>query len=332
MITDLSELSINLIQSLQALGNWLVPLMKFFTFLGVEEFYFLVMPVLIWAVDYSLGLRVGVMLLLSSGFNNILKMSFRQPRPYWYSTEVKNLGQPWPGFGIPSGHSMTPVSTYGLLATAIKKNWAKIVIWVIIFFIGFSRLFLGVHFLQDVLAGWAFGFLLLWLFLRYEERINSWFNGKSTGARYGTIFGISIGLILVGVLIVSLAGDYSVPPTWEANADHPSDEPIDPFSLNSIVTSSATLFGLVSGSIWLGSRGGFNDEGTNLKRFLRFLLGFVGVLVLWMGLGEIFPRDPDFISYALRYLRYSLVGFWISGLAPALFIKFGLAKENRSPD
>ena len=328
MLTDLSELSINLIQTLQALGDWLIAPMKFFTFLGVEEFYLLVMPVLVWAVDYSLGLRMGVMLLLSSGFNDILKMSFHQPRPYWYSAEVKNLDQPWTGFGIPSGHSMTPVSTYGLLATALKRNWAKVVIWLVIFLIGFSRIVLGVHFLQDVLAGWAFGFILLRLFLRYEERVKSWFNTKSIGARLGTIFVISIGLIFLGALIVFLAGDFTIPQTWKANAAHPADEPIDPFNLDSLITSAATLFGLVSGSVWLGSRGGFNDEGEVWKRLTRFLVGLVGVLLLWKGLGSIFPGDADLLSYTLRYLRYALIGFWISGLAPALFMKFGLAKEN----
>jgi membrane-associated phospholipid phosphatase len=286
------------------------------------------MPVLVWAVDYSLGLRVGVMLLFSSSFNSILKMGFHQPRPYWYSAEVENLGQPWTGFGIPSGHSMTPVSTYGLLATEIKRNWAKVLIWVVIFLIGFSRLVLGAHFLQDVLAGWAFGFILLWLFLRYEERVKSWFNTKSIGARFGTIFGISVGLILVGALIVFLADDYTVPQTWQANAAHPSDEPIDPYNLDSLITSAGTLFGLVSGSVWLGSRGGFNDEGEVWKRLTRFLVGFIGVALLWKGLGSVFPREADLLSYSLRYLRYSLIGLWISGLAPALFMKFGLAKEN----
>lgn len=328
MITDLSELSINLIQSLQAIGDWLIPPMKFFTFLGVEEFYLLVMPVIIWAVDYSFGLRLGVMLLLSSSFNSILKMGFRQPRPYWSSADVKNLDQPWTDFGIPSGHSMTPASTYGLLATTFKRNWSKVLIWVIIFLIGFSRLVLGVHFLQDVLVGWAFGLILLWLFLRYEERVKEWFNTKRMGARIGTIFGISIGLVLVGALIVFLQGDYTVPQTWQANASHPPDKPIDPFSLDGLIASSATLFGLVSGSVWLGSRGVFNDEGTVWNRLIRFLVGVIGVALLWKGLGSIFPGDADFLSYALRYLRYSLIGFWISGLAPALFMKLKLAKEN----
>ena len=58
--------SLELTYWLQSLGSWLKPVMEFFTFLGEERFYLMVMPVLIWVVDYQLGFRVGVMLLLTS--------------------------------------------------------------------------------------------------------------------------------------------------------------------------------------------------------------------------------------------------------------------------
>jgi hypothetical protein len=46
---------------------------------------------------------------------------------------------------------------------------------------------------------------------------------------------------------------------------------------------------------------------------------------LWFGLGQIFPRDETLISYILRYMRYSLVGFWVIAGAPWLFFHFKLA-------
>ena len=54
---------------------------------------------------------------------------------------------------------------------------------------------------------------------------------------------------------------------------------------------------------------------------MRFVIGLVGVLVLWQGLGAVFPRDADVISYTLRFVRYALVGMWIMGAAPWLFIR-----------
>jgi hypothetical protein len=53
-------------------------------------------------------------------------------------------------------------------------------------------------------------------------------------------------------------------------------------------------------------------------------------LVLYIGLGSLFPETEDFLSYALRYVRYALIGFWISGFAPWLFVKVKLASPSRS--
>jgi hypothetical protein len=65
--------------------------------------------------------------------------------------------------------------------------------------------------------------------------------------------------------------------------------------------------------------------GPWLKRLLRYFLGLIGVLILYLGLGSLFPDSEMFISYSIRYIRYALIGFWISGFAPWLFIKLKLA-------
>jgi len=36
------------------------------------------------------------------------------------------------------------------------------------------------------------------------------------------------------------------------------------------------------------------------------------VLILWFGLGEIFPRNEDVLSFALRFARYALLGGWVA--------------------
>jgi hypothetical protein len=64
------------------------------------------------------------------------------------------------------------------------------------------------------------------------------------------------------------------------------------------------------------------------RRVLRFLIGVAGVLGLWAGLGALFPEGEFLLAYALRYLRYALVGAWISVLAPLVFIWFGLAEKE----
>ena len=75
------ESGLDLTLALQNAGDWIVSVMKGFTFLGTEDFY-IVFLVLVWAFDYSLSMRLGVMLMLTTALNSFFKMAFHQPRPY----------------------------------------------------------------------------------------------------------------------------------------------------------------------------------------------------------------------------------------------------------
>jgi hypothetical protein len=108
-------------------------------------------------------------------------------------------------------------------------------------------------------------------------------------------------------------------------------EVIDPINLEGAFTLGGTWLGLLGGAAWLVRRRGglVSTAGTPLQLGLRYLLGLVGVLVLWFGLGQVFPRGADWASYALRYFRYVLIGAWISAVAPLLFVRLGWAKPIR---
>ena len=144
------EIIINIF--LQSLGGWLNLAAQFFSFLGQEEFYILVLPVLYWCVNASWGIRIGVMLVLTVNLNSWLKLAFASPRPFWIDTRVKELAVET-SFGLPSGHAMNSASMWGLLARLLRKKWLTYSITAVIFLIGLSRISLGVHFTSDVLAG-----------------------------------------------------------------------------------------------------------------------------------------------------------------------------------
>jgi len=330
MITAILDSGVDLILLLQSLGNWLVAPMEFFTFLGTENFYLLVLPIVVWSIDFRLGLRIGVMLLLSGSLNALLKWTFHLPRPYWYDARVEGLVAE-SSFGVPSGHSQNPVAIYGLIAAFIRRGWAWAVALGLIFLIGVSRIVLGVHFYLDVFAGWAVGALLLLLFLKYEERVKQRLDQQSFGGKILTALAASLGIILLGVMVISFSDNVSVPDAWVANAlaDQP-DEVIDPLDIVGIITPAGSLFGLAVGAFWLAERGWFYSGGDYWKRGLRVLLGIAGTLIIWQGLGIVFPRDPNLISYVLRFLRYALTTFWISGLAPWVFIRTRLAEPPSS--
>ena len=327
MIERWMELSLSVISFLQTNFEWLVPVMEFFTFLGNEEFYLLIMPVLLWSIDYAMGLRLGVMLMLSGSLNTFLKFGFHQPRPYWVSAEIENLTSPMGSFGLPSGHSQNAASVFGLLVGLTKRKWLKGLLIFTIVMIAFSRLFLGVHSIQDILLGLLVGTMLLWIFLKLEQRLVVFYRGKKPWLRVGIAFLISVVLTSAGFLIVYLHSEFQLPTVWVNNAHmaHPQVE-ITPLSMDGLVTTTATLFGLIVGGIWVRETGGYKaNKGNFLQHVLRFLLGLAGVLMLWQGLGKVFPRTEDILGYCLRYIRYALVGLWISAIAPIIFMRLGLA-------
>lgn len=57
----------------------------------------------------------------------------------------------------------------------------------------------------------------------------------------------------------------------------------------------------------------------------RFLVGVAGVLILWKGLGSLLPEGETLVAFGFRYVRYALIGIWITGLAPATFVRLSLS-------
>jgi hypothetical protein len=303
--------------------------MKFFSFLGNTEFYLLVAPAILWCIDANLGLRLGLFLMIGGMVNSALKVAFHGPRPYWYSSNVKVVGCAENSFGVPSGHAQNGVVVWGTLAERIKSRAAWIIAIVVMFLIGISRIYLAVHFPHDVLLGWLFGAIMLWLLLRLERPVVSWLKHFQTGIQLALIFLFSLMLILIVIIAQLSMRGWTLPMDWINNAHlaFPNEDPINPLSYHNFLTSTGAFFGLAAGWIWISNLGGFSTNGPWLKRLLRYIVGLIGVLILYLGLGRLFPDSETFMSYAIRYIRYTLIGFWISGFAPWLFIKLKLASH-----
>lgn len=120
---------------------------------------------------FILANLIGVIL------NNLIKIIIRRPRPSQtipFSYEKS--------YSFPSGHSMMSMIFYGLIIyyifKTIKNRKFKVflssILSIIIIFIGISRIYLGVHYVTDVLGGFIFGIIYLYLFIKlldkYENR------------------------------------------------------------------------------------------------------------------------------------------------------------------
>lgn len=304
-------------------ASWLITIFKGITFLGNTEFYLIVMPALFWCIDATLGIRTGILLLVGGGLNSILKFAFQWPRPFWVTSRVTNLAKGI-SFGFPSGHAQNAASLWGLIGTSIRNKWFKWIVVLFIFLIGFSRIVLGVHFTHDVLVGWLVGALLLWVFLKLEQSVADWFKEKSLPVQVLAL-GLATSLLLIpAVLLVPPFDPPPVPQTWIEGAG----EVIEPYHYEGLLTTAGAFFGLGLGVILLTRSGGFDAGGPVWQRVLRYLVGLVGVLALYLGLGSIFPDEIDLISYTLRFIRYILIGFWIAFGAPKVFTLLKLVEDK----
>jgi undecaprenyl-diphosphatase len=112
--------------------------------------------------------RGALLLLLATGvaelFMAALKLLVARPRPPLEDARIVEAG-----FSFPSGHATVSATFYGTLAylliRRISADWLKTLIGVaaalIVLAVGVSRVYLGVHYPTDVLAGWALG--VFWL-------------------------------------------------------------------------------------------------------------------------------------------------------------------------
>ncbi len=316
---------------LQSMG-WLEMPMRFFTFLGSETFFLMVLPVVYWCIDASLGMRIGFILLFSNIFNGIIKLTLLAPRPYWIDAGVKALAAE-STFGAPSGHAQMATGIWGMAAAHFRRGSAWIVAAALVFLIGLSRIYLAVHFPTDVLLGWLLGGLTLWAFLALWEPVTAWVKGRTVFQQ--VLLGLLAPALLLlcnGLLVYNLRG-YVLPPEWLANAARAGEPLPAPLSMEGVLTASGVLLGLALGLVWLERAGGFQPSGPVWKRAMCFLVGFMGVAVLYFGLKVLAPSDASLLGSTWRFVRYALLGVWIAAGAPLTFIRLGLISGRiRPPD
>lgn len=317
----LLQWQLSLIAALQNMGG-LAGLMKLFSMLGEEQFFLLLMPLVYWCLDAGVGGKLAVVLLSSNWLAFSLKLAFHTPRPYWLG-KVSGLAAET-SYGLPSSHAQNATAIWLYLAYAIKKRWAWAAAIALALLISLSRLYLGLHFLTDVIGGWIIGGAFLALFIWLEPKVSRWLGNLPLWAQVGAAV---IASLVAALLPVALRGSLAAvadPAEWAAFAT-------DARSLEGAFTVAGALLGVGVGLAMAARWAQFSAGGPVAKRVIRFVVGFIGVLVLWLGLKAVFPDQPEALALIFRYIRYALTTWWAIFLAPWVFLKTRLADPaNRS--
>jgi membrane-associated phospholipid phosphatase len=254
------------------------------TSVGSEIFYTIALPLLYWVWSKEVGYRVGVVFLSSDFLNRYLKFVFRIPRPPATSTVRVIHPETGGGYAFPSGHAQGSTVFWGWLSSEARKRWLYTVGALAVVIVSASRIYLNVHWPQDVLGGIGIGFIVLavWaVIFRISQRNR-----------------LSLDLRILGCIFIPVVAYIVYPHETHMLA--------------------GVLMGLSLGRLLEDRFIGWKEKATLQQNVLKAFTGILGFLVLRYALKIIFP-DQGFFNI----LRYALAGLWVTLAAPWVFVQMG---------
>jgi len=152
------------------ISDTMTTIMKFITFFA-DPIWCILFSVLVIIFWKKIRKAFLINLILVFMLNYILKLIFSRARPIDINIITET------GYSFPSGHAMISLAIYGFLAYLLWKSdykYKKIgvsLLVLLIVLIGISRIYLGVHYTSDVIAGFivSLGYLLLFIDFIYPK-------------------------------------------------------------------------------------------------------------------------------------------------------------------
>lgn len=282
---------------------FLTALMSAITYLGSEVLIIGIACLTYWCLNKRAGNRMLLTLFVGILTNQILKITCCVRRPWVRDARVKPVESAIAGatgYSFPSGHSANSMCGYGSLTRESKLKRFRWLFWLLPVLIGFSRLYVGVHTIQDVLVSLALGvgtvFLMDWLSERMERT-----PGMDT---WVAVIGIALSIALA---------------LYARFKPYPDGKTVD-YSIDALKLAGGAV-GVFAG--WLYERHfiGFDTPDTTVKKLIRFLGGMLVLLAIMKGLK---PLLNSVLGLSVgSFVRYLLVGLFATTGWPLVFKKAG---------
>jgi membrane-associated phospholipid phosphatase len=308
---------------MQFLADHRTPLLtdffRFFTDIGEINGYILIATLIYVAFDKTLAIRLSVLILLTMSLNHILKIAIKNPRPF---VREGTFMQKWAvppdyardlamEYSTPSGHAMACAAFYSYLYACVKNRAVRIAAVILIVLIGLSRPYLGVHYFEDILLGWAIGLAVALIAIFYGDGISASWSRLSLGQQIVILVAGSAALWLATLAING----------WKIDAQP-----------RAFVAYCGSLTGVLIARPLELRFVNFDPRSSNvIFKLLRYALTVAAVLVTLRLLSTLFSSVADNYSlpgYALQYVRYAAATFVNIFLAPLIFTNLRLAKRQ----
>jgi len=280
------------------------------TMLGEEPIIIAILGFVFWSVNKIIGKRLAITVFISVGLNSILKIIFGRLRPFQVNQDIINLRPETSySYAMPSGHTQSAATIYFGLAYFFKKKSLWIIATILTVLVALSRMYLGVHYLTDVLVGGLLALGVIFLLNKWLDQV------KKPNKIYFIIGYLSLLVLLIFVIIKAITI---------------SDAHEFFLEIEQLAKMIGALNGFILG-IYLEERYvNFNNHKILYKNILRFIIGIVLVFAVRLSLKAIFDLiiNPDSISLTkfqaimaslLDYLRYAVMVVFGIGIYPRLF-------------
>ena len=148
-------------------GGFLAEFLKKMTFLGELNTALVLLAIVYWCVHKELGTYLMMGWSGNRLVNGALKVTACVYRPWIRDARIIPYGDSMTtatGYSFPSGHTMNAGTVFG--GVAVRKGtprMLRVLLWITVSLVAFSRIFLGVHTPQDILVGFAASILVMWL-------------------------------------------------------------------------------------------------------------------------------------------------------------------------
>ena len=264
------------------------------SFLGEEYVFIAIMGLVYWTYNKKFGEFLGLTLATTAVVNNVLKELFNAQRPFAeYPDRVNNLrSYTSTGRSFPSGHVQLFSTFYYGLVFYLKKKWVFVTVSIFVILMMMSRMYLGVHYLEDVIAGALIGLLLGYIFYYYFDKLYE---------NQQLLHKVYIIIILIALPFTLLLGS------------------VDLFKAFGILT------GMVFAVMYEKKYVNFSLDTTKLKKVIRLVIGVIIMISLQEGLKFLYSPFLDEGTYlfdVLSSIRYFLLTFIGIGIYPKAFKKF----------
>ena len=302
-----------------------VPLTKFFiavTSLGTFNVYIFIVTLIYVAWNKQLAIRLSVVLLITASLDGLLKLIIRNPRPFVlegtyvqkWAVSAAHASSLARGYSTPSGHAMSAAAFYTYFHRNTNNRYFKILAVAAIVLIGFSRPYLGVHYGEDVLLGWAFGIGCALIAAKYFHPFSARWARLSSSSQVGIAVATSLALLLLAIVF---SGGHAQVDLAEFLADAGF--------LTGIVIARPLELRFVN----------FDPKSSDVTgKIMRclFTCSLVSgtAAILELACGQL-PAQLVWLRFLLQYVSFAVVGTVNIFLAPLLFTRLGMAKTMPVP-